>query len=203
MSDMIRKYKKFIAAFAVVALALFALVSCTSDDTKTARDTFKNDRDATAQSLTKQQASQPTPVIPWSQFRQSVIDITLAKAKGTQTTSFFFLEGIGIVGGCASIGFPVPSTAQLTAPEAKYPGHHNFTVPQAESTGVYTGDSSGTYTICLNSNGKPYFNYWEGYVMSVTGTARYTPGEGVRLTGDSTATISVGKEEANKVNAGN
>lgn len=201
MPNMIRKYKKFIAAFAVVALALFALVSCTNN-TNTARNTFKNDRDATAQSLSKQQASQPTPVIPWSQFRQSVIEITLAKAKGTQTTSFFFLEGIGIVGGCASIGFPVPSTAQLTAPEAKYPSH-DFTVPQAEPTGVYTGDSSGTYTICLNSDGKPYFNYWEGYVMSVTGTAKYTPGEGVRLTGDSTATISVGKEEANKVNAGN
>lgn len=42
-----------------------------------------------------------------------------------------------------------------------------------EQTGVYTGDTAGTYVICLDGEGRPYANYDEGYVKVVSGPARW------------------------------
>lgn len=93
------------------------------------------------------------------------------------TTSFFFLEGIGIIDSCPSIGFPIPTTSNLSNPTQRV-NEHDSVINQAEATGIYTGDSSGTYVICVDPNGKPYANYWEGYVKAVTGVAHYDAAKG-------------------------
>jgi len=56
-------------------------------------------------------------------------------------------------------------------------------VSQIDPNGVYQGNSTGTYVICLNAQGKPYAVYWEGFVQAVTGVARWN-GHGVDLVGE-------------------
>lgn len=187
--------KRKILGFIAATLLILGLTASSCDDSQGAKNTkaaAKNDRDATAESLRRQQESQPTPIIPWSQFRQTVIEVTLAKANGIQTTSFFFLEGVGVIGGCPSIGFPVPGTAQLTAPETKLPDE-SLMAPQAEPTGVHTGSSTGTYTLCVSDDGETYVDYWEGYVRTVGGPAKYTEGKGVELIGQPTGDFTQGE----------
>ena len=182
--------KKTIASIIVCALAIAGCSDLKKDDQDTAR---KNDERTSASSLARQQKAQPTPVYDWSQYRQTLIEVTDAKANATQTTSFFFLEGIGLISSCPSIGFPVPSTAQLTNPVSMGTTYHNpYTLPQVEPTGVYTGDSSGTYTVCVDDSGKAYASYWEGYVQTVTGPATYEDGR-VVLTGKPTGGFTQGK----------
>ena len=133
--------------------------------------------------------AQPVPQFATSQLRQNLIEIETAQAKTTVTTSFFFNLGIqDPIAECPSIGFPIPSTAQLTNPLAKYPGNsEHFTVNQAEATGVYTGDSTGTYVICVAGDGSVYANYWEGFVSTVTGPASWNLTEHrIELTGNVT-----------------
>jgi hypothetical protein len=126
----------------------------------------------------KTSAAKETDVARYSQLRQTLIEIEEAQAKATATTSFMFLAGAGagstgpLLASCPSIGFPIPSTYQLTAPEGKLQDH-NLTVPQMEANGVYTGDSTGTYVLCVGGDGKPFVFYWEGYVATVTGPAHW------------------------------
>lgn len=177
---------KKITAIALTAILALAAFGCASES-----NANKSDRKASEESLQRQQKSQPTPIFDYSQARQNLIEIVTAQAETTQTTSFFFLEGIGLVGSCPSIGFPIASTTQLTNPEAKVKDH-DFTLPQVEPSGVYTGDSTGTYTICVDPDGNPYANYFEGYVQTVTGPAEFVDGQ-VKLTGDPTGDFTKGE----------
>jgi hypothetical protein len=56
-----------------------------------------------------------------------------------------------------------------------------------EPTGVYTGDSSGTYVVCIAPNGDKYLSYWEGFVQTEGGPAEWVDGKGIVLTGPATA----------------
>jgi hypothetical protein len=85
---------------------------------------------------------------------------------------------------CPSIGFPVASTAQLTNPEQLVGGSHNSNtiegvIAQQEPNGVYTGDSSGTYVICVAPNGVRYITYWEGDVQTEGGPAHWDKAQGM------------------------
>lgn len=173
-----RKDVKPLLAAAVVATIALTGGGCTSSTGE--------DEKLTDAQLQKYQANQPVPMYEWSQYRQSVIDITAAQVNGVATTSFFFLEGVDKpVGSCPSIGFPVPSTAQLTNPEQVI--HSGTTIAQAEPNGVYTGDSTATYVICVAPDGTTYADYWEGYVRSVGGPAEWdTMNQEIVLTGDPT-----------------
>lgn len=133
--------------------------------------------------------SQPIPSFDWSQERQTVIDVEGAMATGATTTTAFYLEGIGLVGWCPSIGAPVPSTYQLSADQqwVDLPGDHTTDqkqVQQGEPTGVYIGPSTGTWTLCLDNNGKKFAHYWEGYVASDIGiNSSYPADKRVIITG--------------------
>lgn len=141
--------------------------------------------------------TQPVPVFEWSQLRQNLIELSTAQARTTQTTTFFFNMGIqNPVASCASIGFPIAATYQLTSPESlkwfgNGPGHR--VVPQLEATGVYTANTTGTYAMCTDPNGAAYAQYWEGFVMTVTGPAVWQDGQ-VVLTGDPTFDFSIGQD---------
>lgn len=132
-------------------------------------------------------SGQPIPQFASSQLRQNLIEIITAQAKTTATTTFFFNQGVqDPISSCPSIGFPIPSTAQITASEGKLPDH-DLAVPQMEPTGIYTGDSTGTYVICVQADGTAYASYWEGFVNTVTGPASWdTAAHQVKLTGAAT-----------------
>lgn len=137
--------------------------------------------------------AQPVPVFKTSQLRQNLIEIETAQANATVTTSFFFNQGVADpITACPSIGFAIPSTDQLTNPEAKVQ-EHEMSLPQLESNGVYTGVSTGTYVICVDGNGKGFAFYWEGFVATVAGPAKWDASlKQIVLTGAPSADFSTG-----------
>lgn len=164
--------KKRIVAGVLAAVAAFGLVGCGSDSSQT----LGADSNAAEEQLARYQKNQPVPEYDWSQYRQTLLDIQNAQVHGQATTSFFFNQGVQQpVFSCSSIGFPVPSTAQLTNPEQRvwYQAGGSLVLPQMEQSGVYTGDSTGTYTVCVAPNGTAYVKYWEGFIDTIGGPAHW------------------------------
>lgn len=84
------------------------------------------------------------------------------------------------------VGIGNPTTAQLTNPDQiqSRAGSGWQVIAQAEQTGIYTGDSTGTYVICVDAEGDAYAHYWEGFVSAVAGPAEWDAKAGpVRLIG--------------------
>lgn len=170
----------------ILALVLgVALTGC--DDKQTANQT---ERATVARNQKRLVVAQPPPEFNWSQIRQNLIDIQQAQGQTTATTTFFFNQGVvNPVKSCASIGFPIPATYQLTNPEAMATKYQSpYTLPQQDTTGVFSGDTSATYVICLDDSGKGRITYWEGFVQTETGEARWDREQGL--------IVSVGKSSA-------
>lgn len=166
--------KKTLATIAAVG-TLAGIAGCTADKTaKKAGNNAASEQRAVADSFGRVAGSQQVPTFDYSQHRQTLIDVESVQATGAVSTTQFFLEGIGLVAWCPSIGLPVPSTAQLSPSQSwvDLPGDRSKTwrqVDQGEPTGIYVGQSSGTYTMCLDDQGKKFAQYWEGYVYSTVG----------------------------------
>ncbi len=147
---------------AVLVLVL-AVAGCTESNSNSARKAQSNDRKVAEQQLASYQRNQPTPIFTWSQLRQNLIEIETAQSQTTQTTTFYRLG----------------SSQRLS-------------LPQIEANGVYTADSTGTFVICVDANGKPYAVYWEGFVQTVAGPAKWD-GTHVELIGNPSFKFSKGK----------
>lgn len=168
---------------AIAAIALIGLTACTEGQPSSVAE----DKAAANANLDRLNDTQPVPEFRWSQLRQTLIEINRTQAETTQTTSFFFNMGVpNPIASCPSIGYPIPSTMQLTNPvqEITHGAHGQSVVAQAEQTGVYTGDSTGTYVLCVDATGEAYAFYWEGFVSVVTGPAEWDAAAGqVKLIG--------------------
>ena len=180
--------KKFTA---IIVTGLIALTACSS---KSDNDATANDEQLAEEALDQFQKSQPVPKYNWSQLRQNLIELQNSQANTTATTSFFFNVGVEApVTVCPSIGFPIPATFQLTNPlQVITPGRTergSTTIDQLEPTGVYSGDTTGTYVICVSETGDAYAQYWEGFVGVVTGPAEWD-GAQIVLTGSPSAEFS-------------
>jgi hypothetical protein len=173
--------KKYIIGAAIVLPVLLGAGSCDSESTRA-------DRQATDAQMQVYQAVQPIPQFDWSQYRQTVIDVLAAQVNGVATTSFFMLEGVTRpTGMCPSIGFPMPSTTQVTSPDQSLP-NNGAVVSLAEPNGTYTGNGTATYVVCVAPDGTKYIDYWEGYVRAVGGPAKWDEAtQMVVLTGPATA----------------
>jgi hypothetical protein len=103
--------------------------------------------------------------------------------------SFFFNIGVqNPIKMCPSIGYPVATTTQLTSP-TQYVGSSGAVVDQMEPTGVYTGDSSGTYVVCV-VGGVAVPTYWEGLIQTEGGPAYWDREIGM-IINDGTPTVQV------------
>jgi type II secretory pathway pseudopilin PulG len=176
--------KKIVVIGAAIALPiLLGAGSCSSDEATRADEAQINEQ------LAVYQKNQPTPRFDWSQYRQTVIDLETAQANVVATTSFFFNAGVNTpFKTCPSIGFPVATTSQLTNPwQLTWNSSASGTVGQMEPTGVFTGDSSGTYVVCIAPNGDKYLSYWEGFIDTEGGPAEWVEGKGIVMTGPATA----------------
>lgn len=171
--------KKLFAGAGAVSLAL-GLSACHHGTSQGQRMEFKQQSDDTTSLV----ANQPLPRFNFSQIRQNVIDLEAAQARGVETTSFFYNMGSNEpVASCPSIGAPIPTTTQISNPNQVIPdtspqinnGGGNTVVGQMDPNGVYSGDSTGTYVMCVNAQGAQYAFYWEGYVATVFGAARLNP----------------------------
>jgi hypothetical protein len=178
---------KIMAALAAVAL----LGACSEDN-----EGRVSEENTAEEQLSQFLKSQPIPRFNYSQLRQNLIEIETAQSNTTATTSLMFLlAGVGssgpLVHSCPSIGFPIPATYQLTNPQQVIGRDSRVAIPQLESNGVYTGDTTGTYVMCVGEDGKAFAFYHEGYVATVTGPAHWdvTKGE-IVMDGTSTAEFS-------------
>ena len=166
-----------LTAIAVVVALIIVLAACSGDSNSDAR---QEDEATAAAQLNQFQQAQPVPQFNTSQLRQNLIEIETAQANTTATTSFMFLlAGAGesgpLVHECPSIGFPIPATYQLTNPD-QIEGNRDggyVAIPQLESTGIYTGDTTGTYVMCVGDDGEAFAFYHEGFVATVTGPAHW------------------------------
>ncbi|MCV7174920.1 hypothetical protein [Mycolicibacterium sphagni] len=161
---------KLIATTAAL-IAVTVLSGCGANSSTAAG----KDQAQTNNQLDRYQANQPVPAFDRSQLRQQVITVENAQAHGVATTTFFFNQGVQEpIFVCPSIGFPIPSTAQLTNPQqALWGTNSSVTIGQMEPTGVYTGDSTGTYVECVAPSGTQFIKYWEGFVDTIGGPAHW------------------------------
>lgn len=175
--------KKLITS--VVAIAAIVLLSASSCDSEAA----DKDKQVTNDALVQLQNAQPQPVFKWSQERETLIQLLAARATTTPTTSIFYNQGIKEpITSCPSIGFPIASTTQLTSPD-QWIGSGGAVVALAEPVGVYTGNSTGTYVLCITSKGVQYPFYWEGFVATIGGQAEIGADGQVRLIGEPTVVV--------------
>lgn len=171
-----RRYYWMVAVI-FAALVVIFIAGCGDEPSS-----VNNDQRSTDTQLQRYQKSQPVPAFDWSQVRQNLIEIQSAQVNTTQTTTFFFVRGGQFakpISECPSIGYPIPSTYQLTNPLQAVRLHDSTTtIGQAEATGVYTGESSATYVMCVNAQGKAHAVYWEGDVLTFTGPATWNEATG-------------------------
>mgnify|MGYP003500775684 CR=1 FL=1 len=169
---------RLIPLFLATALVLAA---CSGDDkAQDAGSAQKSDQQAIATSSNRLSKSQPIRSYDYSQLRDVVLDVQEIQATGTLSTTAGYLEGVGLIWWCPSIGPPVPSTYQLSGAKqgADLPGDRPKEwkeVDQPEATGVYIGESTGTWTICVDDNGKKFGKYWEGYTDSTASVVSTFP----------------------------
>lgn len=164
--------KLITAGAAVVGIFVLSAGSCDTNGESGRRSEEKT----SDQQLDQFLQSQPIPRFNYSQLRQNLIEIQSAQANTTATTSFMFLmAGSGATGplvySCPSIGFPIPASYQLTNPEQKVAD--GAVIAQIESTGVYGGETTATYVICVGDDGEAFAFSHEGFVSTVTGPAHW------------------------------
>lgn len=167
-----------------------------------------NQQEAKQQQANDQQQmqTQPLPSFPYSQWRQNLIEIETAEAKGVQTTSFIFgpANTPDPVQVCPSVGVPIPVTASLSNPhqiDAKWfdqtGGGHlaDGVVDQKDPSGIYMpSGSAGTFVICIGSDGSAAPVYAEGNVHTVFGPAVWDyNNHQVRVTGAASFHFSKGR----------
>lgn len=168
-------------ALAAAAAALCAvLAGCAGSSTTTGAQQEQQDSQSIEKSFL---ANQPPPHFNHSDIRATAISIEAIQALGEQTTSFAFQQGDpNPIWSCPSLGEPVASTTQITNQQqvlkTTIPYREGAAVPigNMDPNGIYAGDSTGTYVLCVNAGGTPYAEYWEGNVDSVSGPAHWDSG---------------------------
>ena len=192
--------RKKLSVFALGLVAVIGLAACQNNDSVPSGQALENQQQQ--QSSESMIANQAIPHFNYSQLRQNLIEIETAQANGVQTTSFFFNQGVkDPVTTCPSIGFAIPNTASLSNPQqVVHPGYDrngagNVAISQMDPNGIYTPtSSSGTYVICIDDSGRPYANYFEGFVQTVTGPATWDSANGrVKLLGPPTGGFTKAK----------
>jgi len=174
--------KALAISFATLALA-GGLTACSfgggGSTPSQANNAASSEASAQGQDSTNLINNQPVPVYSFSQARQTLIDAQNIEADGKNTTTFGLSNNGVLIWKCSSIGMPVPASAQLTNPEQQVVqpdgggyqlNNGDSTLPQMDPYGIYTGTTTGTYTLCAGPTGE-YLQYWEGYTDSVSGPA--------------------------------
>lgn len=170
--------RKIPLAVVLAALCLLAVAACRSSGNSNGQ-ALENQQQYNNESTFEQ--VQPIPHFAYSQYRATLTEVEAIQALGTQTTSFFFNQGIQKpIFACPSLGMPVASTAQLSNPAQPFNmtdgnGNYNTVVlGNMDPNGTYSPpDSTGTNVVCLNATGQPYIEYWEGFVDAVSGVAHW------------------------------
>jgi hypothetical protein len=191
-----------LASLSVLAVAAgLSLSACSSDSPKSVT---VNDQKQGAKQQDIYRKNQPVPLYDWSQYLQTLIDMEGAQVHGVATTSFFFNQGVRQpIEVCPSIGFQVPSTSQLTNPLQLITNNDNSNggsylqsgvVGQQDPNGAFTGDSSGSYVVCVGPGGKKWYHDAEENTHVVGGPAHWDDKLGIVMDGDPSVTVTQKKK---------
>jgi len=174
---------------AVLVVALIAACGAIAEQNAETLEVYAQDQIALHYDTT-----QPIPIPKGkSQIRENLIELELAQINGVQTTSF---ECAGLDGcdpthppikSCPSIGAPIPVTDELTNPEQPLRQESqplnssggNVTVGEMDPDGVYPGDGTGTYVLCIGADGAVTPAYWEGNDEVEFAPAEWVQGKGI------------------------
>jgi hypothetical protein len=142
--------------------------SCQSDTSNSTESTTQ----ASQQDIYNTNGQQ-LPTFPYSNYRQSLLQIQQQLATGDVTTWTTWETNSGADKHvCKSFGYPIPVTAQLSNPSQidfkNWPnggGAVDGIVGQMDPTGIYTGPNGlGTWILCLDPSGTPHASYIENNV---------------------------------------
>lgn len=187
------RYRRVIAATLTAAAATAAVAGCSASPSSA----NQKDTKAIGTQLDIYQRNQPIPQANFSQLREALRNVENAQIHGIATTSFFFNQGASQpYKTCPSIGYPIASTSQLTNPQqiATHGNEGIGSIPQMEPNGVFTGDSTGTYVVCVDPQGIKYIDYAEGFVHTEGGPAHFDKASGLIVAdGAPTVTTQTGK----------
>jgi len=167
--------KKLVAAVALLPLGLLSLTACNNDQTKPQ----VSENHQAAVGINNLLQSQPVHAYGYSQLRKNLQELEDAQAHGTVTTAFFYNQAVqNPIFSCPSIGAPIASTTELTNPQQAVSNSDTqsswaTSIGQMDPTGVYTGNSTGTYIMCVGKDGSVNPVYWEGFVATVFGPAHW------------------------------
>lgn len=170
-----------LAAVAVAGALCLGATACSSTGTIGQSTGDQIAQQQQQQDDTTLEYAEPLPDFPFSEIRYELIQIEAIQALGISSTSFVFVQGISHpVLVCPSVGVPVPATDELSNPvtplwksggsNGNY-GVAGVGVDQEDPTGVYSGETSGTNGLCLNSAGQQYDVYNEAYYITITAPA--------------------------------
>jgi hypothetical protein len=170
-----RKLAGLLTAAAAVILFIFTGASACSSGSGQAQSTESGQAAAGINLIL---SNQPVPIFPTSELRRNLTEVEAIQALGTPTTSFFFAPGAATAGPgahpikvCTSQGEPIHATDELSNPQQTAGYQNDTTIGQMDPNGIYAGDSSGTYVLCLDASGTAKMAYWEGDVETESGTA--------------------------------
>lgn len=167
---------------ALLALCLLGAACTKTNNTRKASQNGRDESEQVATGFSRVIDSQQIPVFDWSQERQTLIDILSVRAEGSHGTAVAMTIDGTLLWWCPTTGAPIPSTYQLSNPEAFVDppdrgGQTDVLVPQGEPTGVYPGDSQATYVLCLDDNGKAFAQYEEANVRWSSGVVNGLPAD--------------------------
>jgi hypothetical protein len=141
-------------------MLLVFLVGCVPDTTQTNR--LESEQQQRGVMAIVQ--NQPIPDLGgYSSERDIVIQTYLARNQTVATYAYTMTYDGKVIELCPSIGYPIPYSTQLTAPEvADYYSAGPVTVPQSEPNGLYPpGNSAATLVSCVNPDGSVSPTYFE------------------------------------------
>lgn len=173
------KTKARLGLMAVAGVLVLLTSACfDEDDDGDARNREQEAIDTGFERLTQ---SQQVPSFDYSQERQTLIDVLTARAEGTHGTAYARSLSGDLVWWCPTVGAPIPSTYQLTNPDRVVGGDGANTeeqvIPLGEPSGVYTGESAATWTMCLDDAGTPFAQYEELDVGWTAGVVNDLPAD--------------------------
>lgn len=180
--------RKVFAFIGTAVAGAIALAGCTSGGTSSGTSLENHDSQNIEKSFL---LNQPPPHFQHSDIRATAISIEAIQALGEQTTSFGFQQGDqDPIWSCPSLGEPVAATTEITNPDqadqvnSGANGNTAVTLGNMDPNGIYAGDSTGTYVLCVNAQGEQYAQYWEGNVDSISGPATWdTATHSIKVTG--------------------
>jgi len=112
--------------------------------------------------------NQPVPDLGgYSSERDIVIQTYIARNQTVATYAYTMTYDGKVIELCPSIGYPIPYSTQLTAPEKKLDGWE-VVIPQSEPNGLYPpGSSAATLVSCVNPDGSISPTYFELEVFAM------------------------------------